>query len=308
MQSSSAQRHRVNRVINFARDHIANPLNLDALADVACLSKFHFARMFQNRIGKTPLEYVSYLRLESAARTLFYHTEKPITQIAFDCGFSSSQSFSRAFHRRFGVSPRDFRGSDFWIRNPLPGTVMPEQVRDRQSLHWAGQFIADPISRARVRVEERPAYRVAYIRFFGPYFNADGGMTATRRRLIQWARRKGLWHENADMIGLCPNNPALTPAQHCQYDVCISVPDHVREDDVVSIQTIPAGTYAVARFDFLESGLSIYSIWEWLAELWLPELGAASDLSTGYEYYPAENGIPGGLGPRVEVCLRLAER
>ena len=108
MQPIAAQRHRVNRVINFAQSHIADPLALNTLANVACLSKFHFTRVFSAHVNETPIEFLWRTRLERAARHLAYSRDRSITDVAMGCGFSSSQTFSRAFRQRYHASPGPF--------------------------------------------------------------------------------------------------------------------------------------------------------------------------------------------------------
>jgi len=63
--------------------------------------------------------------------------------------------------------------------------------------------------------------------------------------LERWARARGLWHGVDAVIGVCPDNWKLTPAECCIYDACLPVADDVEEDDIVSVQEIPAGLYAV---------------------------------------------------------------
>jgi len=77
---------------------------------VSTLSPFHFQRMFKLAFGQTPMQYLQDTRL-TAARRLLAHTGDDITSICFAVGFESLGSFSWLFRKRFGVSPRTFRGS-----------------------------------------------------------------------------------------------------------------------------------------------------------------------------------------------------
>ncbi len=299
MQSIAAQRHRVNRVIVFAQAHIADRLDLDRLADVACLSKYHFTRVFLAHLGQTPFEFMSRIRLERAARTLVSIRNEPITDVAMDCGFSSSQSFSRAFRLRFHTSPRSFRSGNQWSIESFRG----DRILGASEGAFAGVQFETGWMCSAVRIETRPEYRVAYIRHIGPYFNVTRSITATFSALGRWAHVNGLWRETTATIGLCPDNARLTPARHCIYDACIPVPSGIREDNVVSIQTIPAGTYAVLKVKC--SPAQIYRAWEWLATTWLPASGMTYDLQWPYEHFPVANGTMGRPETGVELCLRL---
>ena len=59
--------------------------------------------------NQTPIQYLNDLRLENAAKTLLSDKEKSVTDIALECGFSSSQYFATLFRRRFNCSPREYR-------------------------------------------------------------------------------------------------------------------------------------------------------------------------------------------------------
>lgn len=100
---------RINQVIDYIDQHLAEQLDLDRLAEVASFSRFHFHRIFRAHVGESVGQYVSRLRVEKSTRLLTYHSSKPITEIALDCGFSSSATFARAFKAMFGMSATEFR-------------------------------------------------------------------------------------------------------------------------------------------------------------------------------------------------------
>jgi AraC-like DNA-binding protein len=101
------------RRLHWARDFIdasyAEPLTVARLARVACMSPFHFQRLFKRAFGETPMRRVQDLRLARAAH-LLATTDRRVTEICADVGFESLGTFSALFHRRFGVPPRALRG------------------------------------------------------------------------------------------------------------------------------------------------------------------------------------------------------
>ncbi|WP_406857672.1 AraC family transcriptional regulator [Alsobacter sp. KACC 23698] len=99
---------RLRRVLEFMAQHIEEDISLDDLAAAACLSPFHFNRMFTRRMGMPPHRYVSRMRLERA-KTLLALGRVPLAEIALACCFSSQSNFSRAFRRVTGESPLNFR-------------------------------------------------------------------------------------------------------------------------------------------------------------------------------------------------------
>lgn len=105
---SPSDGRRVSRVLGHIEDHAAEPLDLAALAAIACMSKYHFLRSFRRIVGLTPHQYLLGLRLRQAARRLCSSTE-PISSIAFDTGFGDLSTFNAGFRARFGTSPGNFR-------------------------------------------------------------------------------------------------------------------------------------------------------------------------------------------------------
>jgi AraC family transcriptional regulator len=92
---------RINRVVDYIQSHLADPLDLERLAAVACFSPFHFHRLFHAWMGETLQDFVHRLRLERAAQLLLFNPLTSISEIALECGFSSSSAFARAFKGAF---------------------------------------------------------------------------------------------------------------------------------------------------------------------------------------------------------------
>ncbi len=83
-------------------------IDLDAAANQAGISAFHFLRLFARVLGVTPHQYLVRSRLRHAAR-LLTEEDSAITDIAYDVGFGDLSNFVRTFHRAAGVSPGAFR-------------------------------------------------------------------------------------------------------------------------------------------------------------------------------------------------------
>src|SRR5215208_2439397 len=84
------------------------PLDVAALAGVALTSEAHFIRTFKETFGETPHRYLQRRRLERAM-ALLRETERPVTEICLDVGFTSLGSFSRTFTHVIGMSPSAYR-------------------------------------------------------------------------------------------------------------------------------------------------------------------------------------------------------
>jgi AraC family transcriptional regulator len=98
--------------LSFALDYIHTApsfsIELDELAATACLSKYHFLRLFKLVFGITPHQYIQQLRLKKA-RQLLKCSSLPIQEVSDQLGFENSQSFSRLFFQHMGMYPTQYR-------------------------------------------------------------------------------------------------------------------------------------------------------------------------------------------------------
>jgi AraC-like DNA-binding protein len=99
---------RIAAAISHLETHFAEPIELDDLAEIACMSKRSFLRTFRAATGQSPIEYLIHTRVGRAADRL-RTTGEPITQVAFGTGFQDSNYFARQFRRVMGVTPRAYR-------------------------------------------------------------------------------------------------------------------------------------------------------------------------------------------------------
>jgi transcriptional regulator GlxA family with amidase domain len=101
-----------NRRLLRARDAMdrtyAQPLDVPALARIAVESEAHFIRTFRTTFGETPHRYLQRRRVERSM-FLLRETDRSVTDICLDVGFSSLGTFSRTFRDIVGESPSDYR-------------------------------------------------------------------------------------------------------------------------------------------------------------------------------------------------------
>jgi AraC family transcriptional regulator len=98
----------------FATDYLYSCYNqnpgLDELAQISCLSKFHFLRLFKIAFGKTPHKFITDLKVRKA-KELLSGTKDDIQHIARQLGFDTASTFSRLFFNEVGIYPSRFRRS-----------------------------------------------------------------------------------------------------------------------------------------------------------------------------------------------------
>ncbi len=90
----------------FIDKNYMNAINLSEISDAAILSKFHFTRLFKQIYGKTPHQYITYLRIEKAKQLL--QESKSVSEVCDTIGFESLTTFSGLFKRMVGLTPSKF--------------------------------------------------------------------------------------------------------------------------------------------------------------------------------------------------------
>ena len=106
--SGALDGRRLDRVLEFIESNIERNVRIDELADIACLSPYHFARTFKASTGKTPHQYLMERKL-GLAKELLAADHLRLVEIALRTGFANQAHFSRAFKRATGMTPGAFR-------------------------------------------------------------------------------------------------------------------------------------------------------------------------------------------------------
>jgi AraC family transcriptional regulator len=297
---------RVNRVLDYIGQHLGGDLSLQRLSRVACFSPFHFHRIFQAVTGETLNSHVRRARLERAALLMKASPRKRITDVALETGFAGTAEFSRAFRSHF-----DRTASSWDRRSPLekskickaPETLPFYPIEELES--WKGA------ARVRVRVSRLSAFRYVYIRVFAPYGSAR--LLDAYHALTAWLASRGTASGDVVFIGMSLDDPSVTPAEKCRYDLGIAFGngrDGLLDQIIRSRGTAAANPALPGRSECARQGFSIRDFdsqevaaihctgdlshvaraWQYLYRIWLPSAA----------YDPADL-------PAMELFVRLPE-
>ncbi|MGH9653406.1 MAG: GlxA family transcriptional regulator [Candidatus Acidiferrales bacterium] len=110
LMAQASERRPLGDVLAWLPDNIRRNLSIESLARRAAMSPRNFVRMFHLEVGKTPARYIEDLRIEAARRQI-ESTAMTLKEIALSCGFTSAEILRRAFVRRLGVMPHQYRAS-----------------------------------------------------------------------------------------------------------------------------------------------------------------------------------------------------
>lgn len=281
---------RINRVIDYIGANLSGELSLEELAAVAHFSPFHFHRIFGAMVGETISSFIKRLRIEKAASMLIQNPKKSITDIALECGFTSSSVFARAFQETFGMSASQWRIGNYYNNNKDSQTDSKENQHvsnarkdfvfysfytDNKQF-WRVEMKTGKQISTNVEVKDVPEMHIAYIRYIGPYAGDVELFGDLFNRLFTWAGPRGLLNfPETKILSIYHDNPEITDESKLRTDVCITVPADTKVDGEVGKSVIPAGKYAIAHFEINPDQYG--DAWNTLYGGWLPESGYQPD-------------------------------
>ncbi len=254
MSENSSYHKRFERVFDYIDQHLAEPINLDQLSQVASFSKYHFHRQFTHYVGMTVNAYVRTLRLREASFQLAFRKDKRVADIALDVGFDCHESFSRAFKQAYGQSPSQFRKQPIW--QPWnEGFQLP--VRNRSE-------------KMDVKIVDFAETNLAILEHRGPPELVNDSVV----KFIEWRKNSGLSPVNvARNFGIIYDDPKNTEPEKFRFDIC----GEVKGCDIpANPQNVKSGVMAGGRCAVIRHHGAHEHIGEkvyYLYRDWLPESG-----------------------------------
>lgn len=256
-QANTEYSRRIDRVIDHLRENLDRQVKLEELAQVACFSEFHFHRIFGAVSGETLNNFTNRLRLEKAARLLRY-SEQSLTDIALECGFSSSATFSRAFKTGYDTSPGEFRKSGEIKDSKICKELFSEQE------YILPMSMDEKKAMFPVRLVDFPERQVAYIRVVNAY--EGDTVRLTFGKMVDWAKTQNILDEGV-LFGMSLDDPHVTPKHLYRYEVCLASAAKFECSEGMSKMKMPSMRYAVAKV----SGdiRLVATAWDYLFRGWL---------------------------------------
>jgi len=231
------------KVVLYIEQHYNEDLCLDDLAKVGSFSKYHFHRIFKSIVAMSLGEYVRRVRLQST--TLKLLTSVKITQIAMNSGYETNASFSKAFKKHFGITPKEFAKNAKVIK---------------------GKEMIEP------KFVKMDDVEILYVRKTGDYRVSSGHaweslMGFAYKHKIK--NKKNLMGKEAMMFGIGHDNPHVTDVDKLRYDACITWDDKsAKPEGEILNKIIEGGNYAMFKHQgAYENLIDTYNgVGDWIVE------------------------------------------
>lgn len=293
--SKAAYISRINKVMDYVDGHLDEPIRLDTMAEIAHFSPFHFHRIFTLLVNETPADFLLRLRIERSAQFLKDYSDKPISEIACDCGFNSTAQFSRSFRKRFGMSATTYRDTPkfvlvndgiYYRKNDQRLSKKPQLTLNEDPELCSVNFKQLIFMDTNIIIQEKPEIQVIYCRHTGA-FNQIGN---AYEKLMRWAGPRGLIGPDTHGITVYYDDPSVTEIEKVRQSACIPVHRDVKVEGEIGKMTLPAGKYAVGHFEI--QGHQFEQSWNTMC-LWFTESGYEPGEGYSFEqYYNNHSGKP----------------
>ena len=214
---------RINKVVAYINNHLDETLDLKTLANEAALSDFHFHRIFKALKGEAIGGYITRLRLEATARLLRY-TALTIEEIAFNIGYETPASLSKAFKKQYGISPTEYRtNKDTYIMKK--------------------EIINPDLALKAPKIVTLEPKNLIYVALTGAYGSLDYGKAYEQLWAVIKAQK--LFTKGIESICISYDDPKITEGSLQRSDVCLAIHKPATPQDEVSCKTLAGGKYAV---------------------------------------------------------------
>ncbi|MGC4106711.1 MAG: GyrI-like domain-containing protein [Thermomicrobiales bacterium] len=241
---------RLGRVRAYIHAHLDDDLDLRVLAEIACLSPYHWHRTYHAIYGETAAATVKRLRLHRAA-ALLVQTDLPVHDIAFRSGYGNLQSFTRIFRDTYGIPPATYRRSGHHV-------AFQTRARDLPSGHYPVGIEAF----APFTIMAAP-HEGSYMTIAEAFDRVDGWLLAEQAATAV-PERVGLYYDDPFAI---VEADLRSMAGRILDGACPPPGDGIEPVEV------RGGRYAVLRYRGPYAGM--HAAYRWLFGVWVVESGFA---------------------------------
>ena len=226
---SRAKVEKASPILAEIQRELDEEVDLAILAERFGYSPHHFHRLFTDSVGETPRDHMARLRLEKAF-LLVVVSKSSFLDIALTVGFQNHETFTRAFKRQFGMTPRELRNR--------------AREQERRPLERNGE----DYTLSEVRFVSLPPKHMLAIRHIGSYDEpfqppyVDGDVYWTK--LLEWAEANNVGHDPL-AYGFFLDMPGITPDETMRADFCIETAGRIEPQSPLFYRHFEGGSFGV---------------------------------------------------------------
>jgi len=260
-ETKKEHRERINEVQYYIYRNLSNKLLIDDLAKVSSYSPYHFQRIFKEITKKSVTSYIKDLRLQWAANLLIFNPQSTVTDIAYNCGFKSSATFTNEFKKYYKYTPIEWRKSGFENYKANKYEIEEEKKVDF----------------TKIEIKKLPSIDIAYMRHQG----FDKTIKNVWQKFL-FILEDELNIKNPTMMGVQHSNLNITSLEEYRYFACIDLKGQkIEPRGDIGICNIKAGLYATIEFEGIcEDILTLYKkiYYEWLPSSKFEALNSSANI------------------------------
>ncbi len=289
---------RINSVLDFIEKNLDSSLSLEQLSKKANYSPFHFHRVFSTIVGERLNAYINRKRLERIASILLVKQDIRLKELAFSYGFNNDNSFSRAFRKRYGVSPTTFKskGKDILSKIGIESFSLEKYICSMDKIE---QWIK---VNGQVIVRELPEIKLAIISHIGN-FNM---MSSMFEKLMHWGSEHNVIPaHNFKAITIYHDNPNVTHLSKLRFSAGITINKDIQADGEIRPLVLEKGVYAIGKFEINPS--EIAEAWKNM-NVWVLENELEFRDGTYFEMYHNDYGTPPEEKCIMDICIPITRK
>ena len=236
------------KVLTHIDANLDEKQDLETLAEIAHLSKFHFHKIMKAYLGETLGNYINRVRLETAVKLLRYSSQ-PIYEIAYQVGYETVSAFSKGFKKQFGVSPTSIRKHENQI------------IKQNKNSNMSDFQLAETTKNIK-------DIQVIFQQSKGKI--GDNTTKANWDTLFKHAQKHQIINAESKFYGINWDDPEITTLEKVRYDACISINNDSALNTEFSNKTIAGGKYLCFLYkgDYQNLGLVYNQIFrDWIIKM-----------------------------------------
>jgi AraC family transcriptional regulator len=259
LQTQASYQARLDRVVDHIYAHLDDDIRPEGLAEVACLSPYHWHRIYVAMRGETISATIRRLRLQRAADRLA-NSDLSVEKIAERAGYGGADSFARTFREAYGQTPADYRAT---------------------GSHAAFKAATEAEDRAGfpVTIETLPVTRCASVAHKGAYLQIDQAMG----RLFMALAAQKIMPPDQAMRALFLDDPDLVSVEALRSRACSPVAEGLSLAPPLEETVLRGGLYARLRYRGPYADMK--GAYRWLLGVWLPQSSYEPDDDPIFEAY-----------------------